>query len=173
MKFDILDRFTGEVKFTADIECSDDESTSIKLRLAVAFAIKNKIDLRYADLRYANLRYADLRSADLRYANLRSANLRYADLRSANLRYADLRYANLRSADLSYADLRYADLRILQTDIWTCYIQKEHIRIGCKFFTVSEWGNFTDNEISKMDSNALIWWKTWKPIVLNIADTLK
>ena len=133
MKFDILDRFTGEVKFTADIECSDDESTSIKLRLAVAFAIKNKIDLRYADLRYANLR----------------------------------------SADLSYADLRYADLRILQTDIWTCYIQKEHIRIGCKFFTVSEWGNFTDNEISKMDSNALIWWKTWKPIVLNIADTLK
>ncbi|MBB3521092.1 pentapeptide repeat-containing protein [Rhizobium sp. BK456] len=136
MKFDVLDRYTGEVKFTADIECKEDALPSLKLGLAVKWAIKGKADLRSANLRSAdlssanlrsanlrsadlssanlssaNLSYADLSSANLSYANLRSADLRSADLRSANLRSADLRSANLRSADLSYADLRSADLR--------------------------------------------------------------
>jgi hypothetical protein len=111
MKFDILNRFAGEVKFTAEIDCKEDESTSIKIGLAVKWAIKNSANLRYADLRYADLRYADLSYADLSYADLRSADLRSANLRSADLRYANLRSADLRSADLRYADLRYADLR--------------------------------------------------------------
>ena len=121
VKFNVLDRYSGEIKFTAEIDCDENALPSLKLGLAVKLAIKEKADLRYADLRYADLRsanlryadlrYADLRSADLRSADLRSANLRYADLRSADLRYADLRYADLRYADLRYADLRYADLR--------------------------------------------------------------
>jgi hypothetical protein len=39
-------------------------------------------------------------------------------------------------------------------------------------FTVDEWIEFSDEEISKMDSKALAWWKIWKPILLSIADTL-
>jgi uncharacterized protein YjbI with pentapeptide repeats len=126
MEFKILNRFSGKVQFTAEIDCKEDEATSIKIGLSVKWAIKTSANLRYAnlssaDLSYANLSSADLRSADLssanlRYADLRSANLSSADLSSANLRYADLssanlRYANLRYADLRYADLRYADLR--------------------------------------------------------------
>jgi len=89
---------------------------SVKLGLAVKWAIKEKADLRSADLSYADLRSADLSSADLSsanlsYANLSSANLSYANLSSADLRSADLRSADLRSADLSSADLRSADLR--------------------------------------------------------------
>jgi hypothetical protein len=110
MKFDILNIFTGAVQFTAEIDCNKDESISIKIGLAVKWAVKNKADLRFADLRSANLRFANLRFANLRFANLRSANLRSADLRSANLSSADLRSANLRFADLSSADLRFADL---------------------------------------------------------------
>jgi hypothetical protein len=68
MKFDILNRFTGAVQFTAEIDCKEDESTSIKIGLAVKWAVKTS-----ADLSYANLSYADLSSADLRYANLRYA----------------------------------------------------------------------------------------------------
>jgi hypothetical protein len=115
MKFDVLDRFTGEVKFTAEIDCADSALPSLKLGLAVKWAIKEKADLRSANLRYANLSSANLSSADLRSANLRSADLRSADLisadlSSANLSSANLRYANLRYADLSSANLRYADL---------------------------------------------------------------
>jgi hypothetical protein len=116
MKFDVLDRYTGEVKFTADIECKEDALPSLKLGLAVKWAIKEKATLRSADLRSADLRSADLRSADLSYANLRSADLRYADLRYANLSYAYLSYADLSYANLSYAknsEMAVAMTRIL------------------------------------------------------------
>ncbi len=111
MKFDILNRISGEVQFTAEIDCDDSALPSVKLGLAVRVAVKEKADLRSANLRSADLRSADLRSADLRSANLYGANLYGADLRSANLYGADLRSANLRSADLRSADLRSADLR--------------------------------------------------------------
>ena len=78
MKFDVLDRFSGEVKFTAEIDCDETAVPSLKLGLAVKWAIKEKANLSYADLRYANLSYANLSSADLR-----AANLSYADLSSA------------------------------------------------------------------------------------------
>ncbi len=89
ISFQVLNRFTLQVQFTAEIDCKENESTSTKLGLAVKWAIKNK-----ANLRSANLSYANLSSADLGYADLRSANLSYANLSYADLRYADLRYAN-------------------------------------------------------------------------------
>jgi uncharacterized protein YjbI with pentapeptide repeats len=116
MKFDIKNRFSGTVQFTADI-IEEDENTplAVKIGLAVKWAIKFSADLREADLRWADLREANLREADLRWADLREANLRGADLREANLcganlREADLREANLREANLREADLRWADL---------------------------------------------------------------
>ena len=115
MKFEILNRFRGEVQITADIDCAESALPSIKLGLAVKWAIKENADLRYADLRYADLSYADLRSADLSYADLRYADLRSADLRSADLRSADLRSADLRSADLSSA--KNAELAVAMTRI--------------------------------------------------------
>ena len=65
MRFNILSRFTGAIQFTAEIDCKEDESTSIKIGLAVKWAIKNSADLSSADLSYANLSSANLRSADL------------------------------------------------------------------------------------------------------------
>ena len=50
MKFDILSRFTGAVQITAEIECSENELTSVKLGLAVKWAIKSGADLGGADL---------------------------------------------------------------------------------------------------------------------------
>ena len=70
MKFDVLDRWFGKVKFTAEIDCADDAPYSIKVGLAVRWAIKNS-----ADLRSANLSGADLSGADLSGANLSGANL--------------------------------------------------------------------------------------------------
>ena len=125
MKFDILNRFSGAVQFSAEIECKDDASTSVQLGLAVTVAVKADANLSCADLSgadlsraylsYANLRGADLRGSDLSYANLSGADLSRADLMGANLRGADpigsdLSYANLSGADLSDANLSRANL---------------------------------------------------------------
>ena len=135
-------------------------------------------DLHFADLRSANLQCADLRSADLHCADLNSADLRGADLRSADLHCADLRGANLRSADLHCADLRGANLHCagfieIRTDIWTAQIHIDSVRIGCQHHTHEEWLSFSDDEINKMESRALDWWKTWKPAIVVAIEAVK
>ncbi len=125
MKFDILNRFTGKVQVSAEIEADENTSHSVKLGLAVKWAYQCDADLggaylrdahlggaylRGAYLRDADLGGADLRDADLRGANLRGAYLRGAYLRGANLGDAYLRGANLGDADLGGADLGDADL---------------------------------------------------------------
>jgi uncharacterized protein YjbI with pentapeptide repeats len=130
MKFEVKNRFSADVQFTADIDGEESTYLSIKMGLSVIWAIENGAnlggadlvgadlgganlggaDLRDANLRDANLVGADLFGADLRDANLRDANLVGADLRGADLGGADLRDANLRDANLVGADLRGADL---------------------------------------------------------------
>jgi hypothetical protein len=109
-KFEVRDRFTNAVQFTAEIEVTPDMTPRVKLGLAVRWARKNDADLRGADLRDADLSGANLSGADLRVAVLRGAVLSDADLRGADLRGAVLRGADLSGADLSDADLRGAVL---------------------------------------------------------------
>jgi len=120
-------------------------------------------NLRGADLRDANLSDANLRYANLSDADLRGADLRYADLRDADLSGADLRYANL-----SDADLRGANLIVLQMDLWTAYITTNHIMIGCQSHILSEWENFTDEEISEMHPGALEYWNENKEVIISL-----
>ena len=57
-----------------------------------------------------------------------------------------------------------------------CYkitVSNNHIKIGCKQFLKSEWKNFTDDEITKMDGeNALKYWRLFKPLAeqMNLFD---
>ena len=108
IKFNILNRWSGDIQFTAEIDCDESASPRIKLGLSVKWAY-----LRGADLRDAYLRGADLRGAVLRGADLRGAYLRGADLRDAVLCGAYLRGAYLRGAVLCGADLRGAVLTLL------------------------------------------------------------
>ncbi len=110
MKFDVLNRLTGDVQFTASISCENKEKRSVKLGLAVVWALNNKADLRGADLRGADLRRANLHGADLRGANLHEADLRGADLYGADLHGANLYGANLYGANLHGANLHEASL---------------------------------------------------------------
>ena len=75
MKFELKNRWSGEVQVTAEIECAEDAEFSLKVGLAVKWAVEHK-----ANLRSANLSSANLRSANLSYANLSSADLSYANL---------------------------------------------------------------------------------------------
>ncbi len=116
MKFEVKNRYTGNVQFVAEIDCDESAGYSIKLGLAVKWGVKTKADLSWANLSWADLRGADLigsdlSGADLRGADLRGANLIVANLREANLSWADLRGSDLSGADLSEANLSWADLR--------------------------------------------------------------
>ena len=85
-KFEVRNRWTNAVQFTAEIEVTPDMLPRVKLGMAVQWARKNGADLSGADLHGADLRGADLSGADLRGADLRGAVLRGADLRGAVLR---------------------------------------------------------------------------------------
>ena len=94
--------------------------------------------------------------------------VKWAIINKANLSGADLRAANLRGADLRGADLIGAGLSVLMTDIWTCYIQPDHIRIGCQYHAVADWMSFSDDEINDMDARALAWWAKWKDAIMAV-----
>jgi hypothetical protein len=100
IKFDVLNRFTGAVQFTAEIDCDESELTSIKLGLAIQWGYDNKKSLKGAYMARANLARANLAGADLARANLEGANLAGADLARANLEGAYMEGANLARADL-------------------------------------------------------------------------
>jgi hypothetical protein len=98
IKFQIRNRSTGAVQVRAEIECAGDALTLIKLGLAVQWAVRNKADLRGADLHGAVLRWADLRGVNLHGADLHGAILHGADLRRVDLHGADLRGVDLHGA---------------------------------------------------------------------------
>ena len=110
---------------------------------------------------------ANLSGADLWDANLSGADLCGADLCGADLRGADLRGADLSSVDLSGANLwdttgNKKEIFTFQTNRYTVVIYQDRLQIGCKNFSQSEWFNFSDDEITEMDSEALHWWCTHK-----------
>ena len=70
LKFDVLNRYSGAVQFTAEIDCADDAPSSIKLGLAVRWAIKTGASLDGARLVGASLDGANLVGASLLGASL-------------------------------------------------------------------------------------------------------
>ena len=88
-----------------------------------------------------------------------------------------LQYANLQGADLQGADLQYANL---PTDViridgmrWDVTILYGYMRIGRQHHHVDDWESFTDDEISKMDNDALEFWQANKGKLITIANFTK
>jgi hypothetical protein len=44
------------------------------------------------------------------------------------------------------------------------------LNIGCKSYTIEEWKNFDDEQISSMDDGALDWWAKWKTVIFQIIE---
>jgi uncharacterized protein YjbI with pentapeptide repeats len=130
MKYNIQNRHTGEIQFTANFACADDFLDPVKIGLAVRWAIENDVNLRYADLRKADLHGANLREADLHGALLSKANLSGANLHGALLSEANLRYANLHGANLCEADLTEANLReanLTEADLHNAFLSEANL----------------------------------------------
>ena len=155
--YEIKNRWTGEVLFSCEIP--DGMESGMIARHAVETAIAEDADLRGANLGGANLRDANLGGANLRYANLRDANLGGANLRGADLMDADLWDADIWGA--KNAPLIIPTLRWL-----VCINGFGYMRIGCQNHKVEQWKAFTDQEISRMDSDALKFWNQYKVMLL-------
>ena len=131
-KYEIKNRFTGEVLFSCDIP--EGMESGMIARHALEEAVAN--------------------GANLEGANLWGANLLGANLWGANLRDA-------KDAPLIITSLR-----------WPVYIGGTGMmRIGCQNHSVESWKNFTDEEIKRMDSNALDFWNKYKTMLLVACDT--
>ena len=189
---DLINRFTNDVLFSAEVE-------TVKNLLLAAISAKADLrganlrgaDLREANLFDANLRGADLRGADLREANLFGANLFGADLFGANLFGANLFGANLREANLFGADLREANLRganlfgadlfgakaeinghsVLQINglAYPILITDTHLRAGCQNHTFAAWRTMTPSQIADMDGQKVL---DFYPTLISIIDSL-
>ena len=168
IKFDVFNRFSGEVQFTAEIEASDTALSSVKLGLAVRWAVKNRANLSGANLSGANLSGANLSGANLSGANLYGADLSGANLSRANLSGANLSRANLYGADLCGADLSGANgvndyLKCIQIDQYPITYTSDALQIGCERHAISDWADFDDHRIAKMDGkDALKFWRKYK-----------
>ena len=149
MKFQVFNHWSGAVQFEAEIECSDDTATSIKLGLAV------------------------------KWANLYRANLYGANLNGASLDGANLDGANLAGANLDDKSELSGDRPVLQIGpigsrctYFVAYITKQGLRLraGCFFGTRDEFeknlaGEHADNDHAKeyraalamIDAHAEIW----------------
>ena len=155
--YEIKNRWTGEVLFSCEIP--DGMESGMIARHAFETAIAEDADLEDANLRGADLRGANLEDADLRGANLEDANLRGANLRGANLRGANLEDA--KNAPLIIPTLRWL----------VCINGFGYMRIGCQNHKVEQWKAFTDQEISRMDSDALSFWNQYKVMLLAACET--
>jgi hypothetical protein len=165
MQFVIKNRFTGKGQFTAEIDCHEGESQSRKLRLAVEYAVKHSISLSNAYLSGANLSDAYLSGANLSNANLSGANLSNAYLSGAYLSNA-----NLSGGKVKVNGYEFSRPPIQLQDKYRISLWDGYLVIACEKHTVKEWDNFDDRRILEMDGkDALIWWKVWKPILMQIA----
>ena len=113
-------------------------------------AVRNNVNLEYANLYNADLINANLINANLINANLENANLENANLENANLENANLINANLYNANLINANLYNAKNK--ETAIlpifckWSYGIKGDLIKIGCVEKTIEQWDLWFDSE---------------------------
>ena len=157
MKFDIQNRFTGSVVFTAEIDCADNAPMSIKLGLAVRVAVKSGAYLSGANLSGADLSGANLSRANLIGANLSGANLSGADLSGANLSGAYLIGANLSGANLSGEKVKRLLASVQRVSdgytffLWQMEKGPPKIVAGCRFLTCADYAAHVAKEYPDTD----------------------
>ena len=156
IKFDILNRFSDDVQFTAEIDCKETDLHEIKIGLAVRWAIKNGTNLYGASLDGANLVRANLYGASLDGANLDGANLYGASLVRANLEGAN-----------GINDY----IKCIQIETYPITYTSDVLQIGCERHLISEWAEFDSARIVQMDGKpALIFWKKYKDWIFQTID---
>ena len=108
-------------------------------------AVRNNVNLEYANLYNADLINANLINANLINANLENANLENANLENANLINANLYNANLINANLYNAKNKETAILPIFCK-WSYGIKGDLIKIGCVEKTIEQWDLWFDSE---------------------------
>ncbi len=140
MKYEIKNRWSGAVQFTAEIKCKKTEIESIKIGLAVKWAVKN--------------------DANLCDANLCDANLSGANLCDANLCGGAKAYGYT----FTQAPIQIFDKYIIE--IWQGFMKigcEKHTLAEWKAFSQK-------CIIEMDGKDAAVWWKKWKPALFALAE---
>ena len=104
-------------------------------------------------------RYALERAVESR-ANLSRANLSGAYLSDANL--SDAKWRN--GIVINKPPIQLFGLH------WRVTILDEHMQIGCELHKLSDWAEYDDERIARMDGrNALRFWRAHKDVLLGLA----
>ena len=90
-----------------------------------------------------------------------------ANLLNANLENANLEGANLRNGVIGNSK----EIKTLQCAEYHVVITKDIMAIGCEQHSITDWFNFSDADIAKMDADALSWCKIWKPALQTTINT--
>ena len=159
IKFDVKNRWTGDVQFTAEIDCDKSEASSIKLGLAVMWAIKTGANMRGANMEGAYMEGANMTGANMEDANMEGANMRGAymtgaNMEDANMRCVNMEGANMRGAYMTGANMEGANMRGVNmrgANIIHCGSRSDgyrfyaHIRegkiwilAGCRYFNITD-----------------------------------
>jgi len=126
--FEVRNRFTSKVQFTAKIEADPSVPFGIRLGLTVKWGLANKADLARAYLAGAYLAGADLAGADLARADLAGANLAGALIKDEVVARLFASVQRLEDPYTFHAfELEVGGVKIMA---------------GCRWFTLSE---FTDH----------------------------
>ena len=86
----------------------------------------------------------------------------------ANLSGAGFSGANLSGAYLQHAVGNLREIRSIHCFERVITYSADRIWIGCKNYTIEEWWDFTDAEISEMSNEALERWTKWKPLLQQV-----
>jgi hypothetical protein len=170
-KFEIRNRWTNAVQFTAEISVKPDMTYAVKLGLAVKWGVKARADLTGANLTGADLTGANLARAYLTGANLTGANLTGANLTGAYLTGAYLAGANLTGAKLAEViTISKTPIQVQGIGPWPVIIFDRHMKIGCQLHSLAEWEAFDNREIIAMDGrDAAKFWAINKDMLLGLA----
>jgi len=135
ISFKIFNRFSGDLQFTAKIDCPKDAPDGVKVGLSVKWAIKHGASLVGASLVGASLVGASLVGASLDRASLDRASLDRASLDGASLVGALVRNDEIATllAIASRVEDPYTFFAFRLRD------GRVKIMAGCRWFTIEEY----------------------------------
>jgi len=127
----------------------------------------------HAYLDHACLTSASFERARFEGASLRGARLDYACLTSASFERASLRGARLKDARFGGARLNHASIegvsgvndyiKCIHIDTYPITYTADVMQIGCERHAISEWREFDDTRIARMDGKKSVkFWRKYK-----------
>ena len=134
----------------------------------------------YANFSQSNGFGVDLANTSCFYANFSRADLSYADLSGTNLSGSNFSGAKFLGTKLSNAvitDVSGDKVRLhsLNLDTWNIVIDSVDgvMAIGCKQYTIAEWGEFTNDEIAVLVPVSFASKTRWKPFIKHATELLE